>query len=75
MVAHCLGHCVSTVDTSLSPVRPLEIKISKKNILDRKTKMLANCSWHRVGTVDISLLRVPSLEIEIPTKNILDRKT
>ena len=54
MLAKCSGHRVSTVDTSLSPVQTLEIEISKKNILDRKTKMLANYSGHCIGTVDTS---------------------
>ena len=39
MHANCSEHRVSTVDTSLCPLRPPEIEIS--NILDRKTKIFA----------------------------------
>ena len=54
--SHCSGHRVGTADTFLLPVRPPEIEISKKNLLDRKTKMLAYCLEYRVFTTDTSLL-------------------
>ena len=54
MLAKCSGRRVGTDDTSLSPVQPLEIEISKKNIFDRKTKMFAKYSGHRIGNVDSS---------------------
>ena len=43
--------------TSLAPLTsPFYLcEISKKKILDRKTKILAYCSGHRVGTVNTSL--------------------
>ena len=52
MIVSCSGYRVGTIDTSLSPVRPVEIEISKKNILNWKTKILASCSGYRVGTVN-----------------------
>ena len=55
-------------------MRPSEIEILKKNLLERKTKMLAYCSDQRVATADTSLLPVPSPEIEISKKNFLVRK-
>ena len=75
MRAYCSEHRVSTVDTSLSPERPPEIEILKKNFLNRKTKKLAYYSGHRVSTVDTSLSHVRPPDIEISKKNFLDRKT
>ena len=69
------GHRVGIFDTSLLPVRPAEIEISKEIFLDRKTKMLAHCLGNRVGTFDTSLLPVQTPEIVLSKKNILDRKT
>ena len=55
MVAYLLWYRVGTVDTSLSPLQPPEIEISKENVSYRKTKMLASCLEYSVGTVDTSL--------------------
>ena len=49
-------------------------KISKKNLFDRKTKILAHYSGQRVGTADTILSLVRPLEIEISKKNFWAEK-
>ncbi len=66
---YCLGHRVSTADTSLSLVQPPEIVISTETFWNQKTNILAYCLGHRVGTADTSLSPLQSTEIDISTEN------
>ena len=51
---------VRTADTSLLPVRDIEVKI-----LERKTKMLKYCSINGVSTANTFLLPVRDIEVKI----------
>ena len=74
MFAYGSGHHVNTAVTSLSPVQPPKIEISKKHFWTEK-KMVAHCLGHLFSIVDTSLLPVQTPEIEILKKIFLDRKT
>ena len=67
-------HYDGNTDTFLSPVCPPEFEISKKNILDWKTKMLAYCFGKGDGNVDTSFTLERPLGIEFSQKMFFGTK-
>ena len=74
MVANRSGQLVGAAEISILSVRPSEMEISQKNILDQKTKMVSNRSGQLLGAADTSVSPVRSSEMEKSQKKYFEPK-